>query len=130
LLRGNPVVRKYFQAAGTYGVPGYHAHKGGESIAALRHAVLPAVCLFTTVTDMFPKSTVASITGIGGMGGKVGSILVTHCTGLILKHFTARGNIQMGYGLLFTYCAITYVAAWLIMHVLVPKLKRKDLSGI
>ena len=82
--------------------------------------------IFTTVTDMFPKKAVASVTGIGGMAGAVGGILIAQSAGLILKHFSALGKIQVGYGFLFIFCGVAYVAAWLIMHFLVPKLKRVE----
>ena len=32
--------------------------------------------LFTTVSDMFPKKTVASVTGIGTMAGGIGGVMV------------------------------------------------------
>jgi MFS transporter, ACS family, hexuronate transporter len=80
--------------------------------------------IFTTVTDMFPKKAVASVTGIGGMSGAIGGIIVSQCAGLILKHYTTLGKIEQGYGILFIFCGITYLLAWIIMHFLVPKMKR------
>jgi MFS transporter, ACS family, hexuronate transporter len=82
--------------------------------------------IFTTVTDMFPKRAVASVTGIGGMAGAVGGILIAQSAGLILKHYSALGNIQVGYGFLFIFCGIAYIAAWFLMHFMVPKLKRVE----
>jgi MFS transporter, ACS family, hexuronate transporter len=82
--------------------------------------------IFTTVTDMFPKKAVASVTGIGGMSGAIGGILVAQAAGLILKHFTALGTIKVGYGILFVYCAIAYIMAWIIMHFFVPTMKRVE----
>ena len=49
--------------------------------------------IFSTVGDMFPKSAIATITGIGGMAGGVGSFL-----------------INKGSGMLFTYAAGTTMA--------------------
>jgi len=82
--------------------------------------------IFTTVTDMFPKKAIASVTGIGGMAGAVGGIIITRITGLGLKHFSALGKIELGYGFIFIFCGIAYVSAWLVMHFLVPKLKRVE----
>jgi ACS family hexuronate transporter-like MFS transporter len=82
--------------------------------------------IFTTVTDMFPKKAVASVTGIGGMAGSTGGILVAQSAGLILRHFAQLGKIEVGYGFLFVFCGIAYVSAWIIMHLLVPRLKRVD----
>ena len=32
--------------------------------------------IFSTVGDMFPKKTIATITGIGGMAGGMGSVII------------------------------------------------------
>jgi ACS family hexuronate transporter-like MFS transporter len=82
--------------------------------------------IFTTVSDMFPKKAVASVTGIGGMAGAFGGILISQSAGLLLKHFTALGKIEVGYGFLFIFCGMAYVAAWIIMHLFVPKMKRVE----
>jgi ACS family hexuronate transporter-like MFS transporter len=85
--------------------------------------------IFTTVSDMFPKKAVASVTGLGGMAGAVGGILIARVAGLVLKHFTALGKVELGYGLLFVICGSAYLAAWLIMHALVPKFKMIELKS-
>lgn len=82
--------------------------------------------IFTTVSDMFPKKAVASVTGIGGMAGAVGGILVSQSAGLLLKHFAALEKVEIGYGFLFIFCGVAYLAAWIIMHFLVPKLTRVE----
>jgi MFS transporter, ACS family, hexuronate transporter len=80
--------------------------------------------IFTTVSDMFPKKTVASVTGIGGMAGAVGGILIARAAGVLLKHYTTLGKVEVGYGIMFVICGLAYVAAWIIMHLLVPKFKK------
>jgi MFS transporter, ACS family, hexuronate transporter len=80
--------------------------------------------IFTTVSDMFPKKAVASVTGIGGMAGAVGGILIAWAAGLLLKHFTVVGNVDLGYGILFVVCGSAYLTAWILMHLLVPKFKK------
>jgi ACS family hexuronate transporter-like MFS transporter len=82
--------------------------------------------IFTTVSDMFPKKAVASVTGIGGMSGAAGGILVAQAAGLLLKHYAAIDKVHVGYGVLFIYCGIAYLLAWTIMHFLVPRLKRVE----
>jgi len=79
--------------------------------------------IFTTVSDMFPKKAVASVTGIGGMAGALGGILIAWAAGLLLKHFTAAGNVELGYGILFVACGTAYLIAWIVMHLLVPKFR-------
>jgi ACS family hexuronate transporter-like MFS transporter len=83
--------------------------------------------IFTTVSDMFPKKAVASVTGIGGMAGALGGILIAWAAGLLLKHFTELGKIEVGYGIMFIICGSAYLIAWLIMHILVPKMKRVEI---
>ena len=80
--------------------------------------------IFTTVSDMFPKKAVASVTGIGGMAGAVGGILIARAAGLLLKHYTELGNVDIGYGIMFVICGSAYLVAWVLMHLLVPKFKK------
>ena len=80
--------------------------------------------IFTTVSDMFPKKTVASVTGIGGLAGAVGGILIARAAGLLLKHYTALGKVEVGYGIMFVICGVAYITAWTLMHLLVPKFKK------
>jgi ACS family hexuronate transporter-like MFS transporter len=47
--------------------------------------------IFTTVSDMFPKKTVASVTGIGGMAGGIGGIVVNKSSGWLFDSFRAGG---------------------------------------
>jgi len=84
--------------------------------------------IFTTVSDMFPKHTVASVTGIGGMGGAVGGILISRAAGVLLKHYTDLGKTEIGYGILFVVCGSAYLLAWIIMHLLVPKFEQIKLN--
>jgi ACS family hexuronate transporter-like MFS transporter len=80
--------------------------------------------IFTTVSDMFPKKVVASVTGIGGMAGAVGGIFISYAAGLLLQHFKDLGEIEVGYGIMFVVCGLAYLAAWVMMHLLVPKFKK------
>jgi MFS transporter, ACS family, hexuronate transporter len=77
--------------------------------------------IFTTVSDMFPKRAVASVTGIGGMAGGLGGILIAWAAGLLLSHYTKLGHIELGYGFLFMVCGTAYIVAWVAMHLLVPR---------
>ncbi len=74
--------------------------------------------IFTTASDMFPKRTVSSIVGIGGMAGSVGGILFPLLVGFLLDHFKALGNINIGYNILFFICGCAYLVAWLLMQLL------------
>jgi ACS family hexuronate transporter-like MFS transporter len=96
-------------------------------IAASAHQAWSAN-IFTTVSDMFPKRAIASVTGIGGMAGAVGGIMIAKSAGLLFDHYKAAGDIRIGYGIMFMICATAYIIAWLVMHMLVPKFKKIELD--
>lgn len=84
--------------------------------------------IFTTVSDMFPKYTTASVTGIGGMFGALGGILLSL---LVQKnmfvYYRSINQIETAYYIMFFVCGAAYILAWVIMHFLVPKMKPVDL---
>lgn len=82
--------------------------------------------IFTTVSDMFPKTTVASVTGIGGMAGGIGGVVMSKLGGYLFDKYDALNNINMGYTIMFSICAVSYIVAWFIMKALVPKMKVVD----
>jgi len=79
---------------------------------------------------MFPKKAIATVTGIGGMAGGVGSFLINKGSGLLFEH---AGKTQMqfagftgkpaGYFIIFSICAVAYLIGWMVMKSLVPKYK-------
>jgi nitrate/nitrite transporter NarK len=75
--------------------------------------------LFTTVSDMFPKRTVGSVTGIGAMAGGLGGVVVQQLAGGLTDAFKA--NPQTAYLVMFIVCALSYLIAWGIMKALVPR---------
>ncbi len=83
--------------------------------------------IYSIVPDMFPKKVVASVVGIGGMAGAIGSVLFPLFVGYILDFYKAQGNIVVGYNLLFIICGLSFLVAWLIIHMLVPKMNRVQL---
>ncbi|MBC7720534.1 MAG: MFS transporter [Pedobacter sp.] len=92
-------------------------------IAAAAHQAWSAN-IFTTVSDMFPKKMTGAVTGIGGMFGGLGGILLSL---LVQKrmfvYYESIGQIQTGYYIMFFICGSAYLLGWLIMHLLVPKMK-------
>jgi len=83
--------------------------------------------IFTTVSDMFPKKTIASVTGLGGMAGAVGGMLIAWLAGILFDKYKLLGNIEAGYYIMFFICGSAYLIAWLIMHFLVPKMEKVDI---
>lgn len=84
--------------------------------------------IFTTVSDMFPKKTVGVVTGIGGMAGGLGGIVLSWAVQKnMFVYFEKLGKIDTGYYIMFFICGLSYLIAWIIMHFMVPTLKRIDL---
>ena len=88
--------------------------------------------LFSTIGDMFPKSTIATITGIGAMAGGIGSMIIQKSAGALFTHaeeagaaFTFLGfeGKPAGYFIMFCFCGLAYIIAWGIMKLLVPHYK-------
>nr|WP_315261461.1 MFS transporter [uncultured Duganella sp.] len=76
--------------------------------------------IFTTVSDMFPQKSVASVVGIGGMAGGIGGVTLTKLGGYVFDHYKAVNDIHTGYMIMFAICAVAYLAAWAVMKALVP----------
>ncbi|MCG2583774.1 MFS transporter [Massilia sp. TS11] len=79
--------------------------------------------IFTTVSDMFPKHTVASVVGLGGMAGGMGGVALSKLGGWLFDYYDKLGHIQTGYMIMFSICALVYLAAWVVMKALVPQYK-------
>jgi MFS transporter, ACS family, hexuronate transporter len=95
-------------------------------IAAAAHQAWSAN-IFTTVSDMFPKRTTGSVTGIGGMFGALGGILLSAAVQKnMFVYYRSIGKIEIAYYIMFAVCGSAYLLAWLIMHFLVPKMKRVE----
>ncbi len=77
--------------------------------------------LFTTVSDMFPKKTVGSVTGIGTAAGGIGGVVLQLVAGRLTDAFS--NHPQTAYFIMFIICALSYQIAWAIMKALVPRHK-------
>lgn len=78
--------------------------------------------LFATVSDMFPRHAVGSVTGFGGMAGAVGGMLIALVVGEILQR---TGS----YVPIFAIAASAYLLALLVIHSLAPRLRPVDLGS-
>lgn len=79
--------------------------------------------IFTTVSDMFPQKTVASVVGIGGMAGGLGGVVMTKIGGWVFDYYKSINDIHTGYMIMFAICALAYLVAWSVMKTLVPRHK-------
>ena len=89
-----------------------------------------SVNIFSTIGDMFPKRAIATITGIGGMAGGIGSFFIQKGAGMLFTysdetalHFMGFEGKPAGYAIAFIFCAVAYLIAWMVMKSLVPKYK-------
>ncbi|UBM59353.1 MFS transporter [Marinilongibacter aquaticus] len=89
-----------------------------------------ATNVFTLPSDLFPKQAVSSVVGIGGMAGAIGGILFPILIGSLLDKYKALGNLEAGYNILFTICGVTYLVAWLIIHLLTRKAQKLSLDEL
>jgi MFS transporter, ACS family, hexuronate transporter len=76
--------------------------------------------LFTTASDMFPRSSVGSVTGVGTMAGAVGGFLFSTYIGYILQ--LTHGN----YSILFIIASTVYLLSLFINVLLAPGLKKVE----
>jgi ACS family hexuronate transporter-like MFS transporter len=105
---------------------GFWSAIGLISLAAASHQAWSAN-IFTTVSDMFPKKLVASVTGIGGFAGAIGGMLVAIFAGNILEFWEGKGNIEAGYFTLFIISGSAYIVAWILFNLIAPGMKRVEL---
>jgi ACS family hexuronate transporter-like MFS transporter len=91
------------------------------SLAAAAHQGWSAN-LLTTPSDMFPRSAVGSVAGIGGMAGSVGLFLLSTYAGHILHR-------THSYASLFAIAASAYLVALGFILLLAPGLKKVELAA-
>jgi ACS family hexuronate transporter-like MFS transporter len=72
--------------------------------------------LFTLASDMFPRSAVGSVVGIGGMAGAVGGMLIAKIVGYVLEW---TGS----YLPVFIIAGSMYLIALLFIHLIVPRME-------
>ena len=106
-------------AAGANGMTGLVLAITIISLAGAAHQAWSAN-LFSTVSDMFPKKAVGTVTGIGTAMGGLGGVLVQ----LLAGYCDGKLGTQLGYTVMFSVCAFAYLLAWGGMKLLVPKFQK------
>jgi ACS family hexuronate transporter-like MFS transporter len=71
--------------------------------------------IFTIASDMFPRRSIGSVVGIGGMAGALGGMAIAKVVGYTLQW---TGS----YSLVFLMAGSAYLVALLVIQVLAPKL--------
>jgi ACS family hexuronate transporter-like MFS transporter len=92
------------------------------SLAAAAHQGWSAN-IFTTASDMFPRSAVGSVTGIGGMAGSAGGSLFAVFVGYLLQ------LTHSNYSILFVIASSAYLTALAVICLLAPGLKRVEFAA-
>ncbi len=72
--------------------------------------------LYTLPSDVFPRSAVGSVIGIGGMLGALGGMAMAKYAGWVLEGIGS-------YTPIFIVCASMYLLALLVIHVLTPRME-------
>ena len=72
--------------------------------------------LFTLSSDMFPRTAVASVVGIGATAGAIGGVLMQITAGYVVQ-------LTNSYLPLFSFSGVAYIAALGIINALSPRLE-------
>ncbi len=86
--------------------------------------------VYNVVSDMFPKSVVATVTGAAGLASGLGSFTSNYGAGCLFTYAGETGmqflgfeGKQAGYMIVFMLASVAYMLSWVIMKVLVPRYK-------
>lgn len=86
--------------------------------------------VYNVVSDMFPKSVVATVIGAAGLASGLGSFCSNYGAGLLFTYAENSGLQFMGfegkhagYMIVFLIAGSAYLFSWIMMKILVPKYK-------
>lgn len=86
--------------------------------------------LYSVISDLFPKSTVGTITGLNGMAGGLSAFCINKGSGMLFTYadeaqlqFMGFEGKPAGYFIVFCICGVAYLLGWTVMKCLVPKYK-------
>jgi len=90
--------------------------------------------VYNVVSDMFPKSVVATVTGAAGLASGLGSFTSNYGAGLLITYTEAHGTRFLGFegeyaGFMIVFCvaSVAYLFSWMMMKLLVPRYKQVEL---
>jgi len=78
--------------------------------------------IFTLVSDTVPRKAISSVTGIGGMAGAVGGMVIAKVVGWVLD---ATGK---NYLIPFLMAGFAYLVALAVIHLLLPRLQQMEIK--
>ena len=91
--------------------------------------------VYNVVSDMFPKSVVATVTGAAGLASGLGSFMSNYGAGQLFDYTDRIGLVFLGfegknagYMIVFICAGVAYLFSWCLMKILVPKYKLVELD--
>lgn len=91
--------------------------------------------VYNVVSDMFPKSVVATVTGAAGLASGLGSFMSNYGAGQLFDYTERIGFVFMGfegknagYMIVFICAGVAYLLSWCMMKILVPRYKLVELK--
>lgn len=91
--------------------------------------------VYNVVSDMFPKSVVATVTGAAGLASGLGSFMSNYGAGQLFDYTESIGlqflgfeGKHAGYMIVFICAGLAYLFSWCMMKLLVPKYKLVELD--
>lgn len=86
--------------------------------------------VYNVVSDMFPRSVIATVTGAAGLASGLGSFTSNYGAGQLFTwadahhlQFLGFEGKQAGYMIVFICASLAYLFSWTMMKILVPKYK-------
>lgn len=91
--------------------------------------------VYNVVSDMFPKTVVATVTGAAGLASGLGSFMSNYGAGQLFD-YAGRIGLQFigfegknaGYMIVFICAGVAYLVSWCVMKLLVPRYKLVELK--
>jgi len=80
-----------------------------------------SLSIFATITDVVPRAKVGRVTAFGAFMGNMGGAGIVKLTGILLVG-------GYGYTPLFLFAAVSYLIALAWLHLLLPEIRRPELS--
>ncbi|MBD5347391.1 MAG: MFS transporter [Bacteroides sp.] len=91
--------------------------------------------VYNVVSDMFPKSVVATVTGAAGLASGLGSFMSNYGAGQLFDyaartdlHFLGFEGKNAGYMIVFICAGVAYLVSWCVMKLLVPRYRLVELN--
>lgn len=78
-----------------------------------------SLSIFSTITDVVPRSKVGRVTALGAFMGNMGGALIQLVTGAVL-------TAGLGFTPLFLFAAVSYLLALAWLQLLLPQIRRTD----